>query len=164
MRAAGNKEYGPGGKKSSIRILSGMVFRRVRGGGLKQGIWAGRRREAKIIDLDTFRCGFPWGSRGLPETRNMGRRGVGTRKSSIWIRLAMVFRMVREGGQKQGIWAGRHRDSKIIDLDRLGMVSIRFVRAVRSREYGPGGVGRQKSSIWIRLGMIFRRVREGGQK
>ena len=46
-----------------------------------------------------------------------GPGGDGTRKSSIWIRLAMVFRMVREGGQKQGIWAGERREAKIIDLD-----------------------------------------------
>ena len=38
------------------------------------------------------------------------------------------------------------------------------MRAVRNREYGPGGIGRRKSSIWICLGMVFRRVREGGQK
>ena len=59
---ARNKEHGPGDvgkRKSSIGIGLGMVFLRVRGGGQKQGIWAGRRREAKIIDLDTFRYGFP---------------------------------------------------------------------------------------------------------
>ena len=59
---AGNKEYGPGGvgrRKSSIWICLGMAFRRVREGGQKHGIWAGGRREAKIIDLDTFRYGFP---------------------------------------------------------------------------------------------------------
>ena len=44
-------------------------------------------------------------------------REIGRRKSSIWIGLVMVFRMVREGGQKQGIWAGRRREAKIIDLD-----------------------------------------------
>ena len=36
--------------------------------------------------------------------------------------------------------------------------------AVRNREYGPGGIERRKSSIWIRLGITFRRVRESGQK
>ena len=62
MGAAGNKEYGLGGvgtRKSLIWICLDMAFRRVRGRGRKQGIWAGRRREAKILDLDTFRYGFP---------------------------------------------------------------------------------------------------------
>ena len=73
MGAAGNKEYGPGGvgrRKSSIWIRLGMVFRRVRGSGRKQGIWAGRHREVKIIDADTPVC------------------------------LGMVFRGVLEGGRK----------------------------------------------------------------
>ena len=90
-----------------------MVFRRVRGGGRKQGICAGRRREPEIIDLDTFSVGFVRAARN----KACGPGSVGGRKSSIWIRLAMVFRMVREGGQKQGIWAGRRREAKIIDLD-----------------------------------------------
>ena len=62
VKAARNKECGPGGVgkgKSSIWIRLAMVFRMVRQGGQKQGIWAGARREAKIIDLDTFRYGFP---------------------------------------------------------------------------------------------------------
>ena len=42
--------------------------------------------------------------------------------------------------------------------------SVGFVGAGGNKEYGPGSVGRRKSSIWIRLGMVFRRVREGGQK
>ena len=60
--AAGNKEYEPGGvwkRKSSIWIRLDMVFCRVRGGGRKQGIWAGRRRAAKIIDLGMLDYGFP---------------------------------------------------------------------------------------------------------
>ena len=65
MTAVRNKEYGPRGvgrRKSSIWKKIGMVFRRVRESGQKQGIWAGRRREAKIIDLGTFNHGFPYGS------------------------------------------------------------------------------------------------------
>ena len=41
--------------------------------------------------------------------------------------------------------------------------SIGFVRAVRNGEYGPGGIGRRKSSIWIGLVMVFPMVCEGGQ-
>ena len=48
-----------GKQNSSIWTRLDMVFRKVRAGGRKQGIWAGRRREPKIIDLDTFRYGFP---------------------------------------------------------------------------------------------------------
>ena len=62
MKAVRNKEYGPRGVgrlKSSIWINLGMVFHRVRERSQKQGIWAGRRREAKIIDFDMFRYGFP---------------------------------------------------------------------------------------------------------
>ena len=36
--------------------------------------------------------------------------------------------------------------------------------AAGNKEYGPGGVGRRKSSIWIRLIMVFLMVRESGQK
>ena len=60
--AVRNREYGPGSvgkRKSSILICLGMVFHKVRGGGRKQGICAGRHWEAKIIDLDMFRYGFP---------------------------------------------------------------------------------------------------------
>ena len=60
--AARNKKYGPesvGMQKPSICICLAMVFRGVRESGRKQGIWAGRRREVKIIDLDMFRYGFP---------------------------------------------------------------------------------------------------------
>ena len=65
MGAAGSKEYGPGdvgNRKSSICIRLDMVFRKVREGCQKQRIWARRRQEAKIIDLDTFSYGFPYGS------------------------------------------------------------------------------------------------------
>ena len=97
--------------------------------------------------------------------REYGPGGVGRRKSSIWIRLGMVFHRVREGGQKQGIWTGREASGS--ENYRFGYVevwfSIGFVRAVRNGEYGPGGIGRQKSSIWNGLVVVFRMVGEGGQ-
>ena len=74
--------------------------------------------------------------------------------------------MVREGGQKQGIWTGREASGG--ENHRFGYVevwfSIGFVRAVRNGEYGPGGIGRRKTSIWIGLVMFFHMVCEGGHK
>ena len=47
-------------KRRAPKIIRlGMVFHGVREGCQKQGIWAGKRRALKIIDLDTFRYGFP---------------------------------------------------------------------------------------------------------
>ena len=74
---ARNKEYGPRGvgrRKSSIWISLGMVFLRVPGDGQKHGIRVGKRGKRKIMDLDKFECGFPWGSLGWPGTGNMGQK------------------------------------------------------------------------------------------
>ena len=94
--------------------------------------------------------------------REYGPEGVGRRKSSMWVRLNMVFLMVRENGQKQGIWNGGRQEAKIIDLDKLRYgFPLGFVRAVRHRAYG---IGKRKSSIWINLVMVLRTVRESDQK
>ena len=67
-----------------------------------------------------------------------GPGGVGSRKSSIWICLDIVFRRVREACQKQGMWAGRRRGRKSSIWVRLAMV-FRMVRE-----------GTQKQGIWAR--------------
>ena len=89
MRAVRNREYGPGG-----------VGRR------KSSIW--------ISLVMVFRRVREGGQK-----QEYGLGSVRRRKPSIWRCLGMVFRRVRGGGRKQGIWAGRRREAKIIDLDKF---------------------------------------------
>ena len=72
-----------------------------------------RMRQSGIcISLCMISRGFGKAAR----IRKYGPENVGKRKSSIGIALHMVFRRVREGGQKHEIWSGRCREAKIIDL------------------------------------------------